>query len=527
MLNEFNKYLMEYYGSKRVNIESLIDKRLISLKNINRILGAAIVFILYKFYQFLKNRKNKIQALLYVLPYIKIKIKNKLRKQSISLEKSTLSNNYKNFIELPEDKTEEDVLNTKLSVFSQYELSDRKTQVSGILYSINHYDDLSNKYYTRYSKTNPLHSDMYPQIRNMEVDIINVCKSLYKCPGVGSLTSGGTESLLLTCLAYRDHDLENKNITNPNIVGFETIHPAFDKACHYFNIKLRRCKDLRGIRRNIDSNTICIVGSAPDYPFGLIDPIEELNELAKSYKVNFHIDACMGGFLIPFIDDYAWINFDLDGLTSISMDSHKYGYAPKGSSILLFRDHKFKKYQHFIQKDWCGGVYATPTMLGSKPGGIIAGTWASLFLRGRKEFETISRSIRDNLIYLKDNVKYLDNLEVIGNPDLNIIAIKSDTIDIYQVVNLMKKKGWALTVMQNPPAFHFCLTTLHNRDTCFKFIGDLDKASREVSKKGNKKLEGTLALYGADNNLEKGLFIDEIIHDFIYLLSQNHISYRY
>ena len=175
--------------------------------------------------------------------------------------------------------------------------------------SINKYDDLANKYYTRYSKTNPLHSDMYPQIRNMEVDIINVCKSLYKCPGVGSLTSGGTESLLLTCLAYRDHDLENKNITHPNIVGFETIHPAFDKACHYFNIKLRRCKDLREIRRNIDSNTICIVGSAPDYPFGLIDPIEELNELAIAYKVNFHIDACMGGFLIPFIDDYSWINF--------------------------------------------------------------------------------------------------------------------------------------------------------------------------------------------------------------------------
>ena len=159
------------------------------------------------------------------------------------------------------------------------------------------------------------------------------------------------------------------------------------------------------MEKTIDSNTICIVGSAPDYPYGLIDPIKELNKLALRYNTNFHIDACMGGFLLPFLDEFSYINFNLEGVTSISMDTHKYGYAPKGSSVLLFRDINIKKYQHFINKDWCGGVYATPTILGSKSGAVIAGAWASLLLRGHNNFKIISDKINNNLRYLVEEDK--------------------------------------------------------------------------------------------------------------------------
>ena len=170
----------------------------------------------------------------------------------------------------------------------------------------------------------------------MEIDIINICKSLYKGKNaVGNITSGGTESILLSCLTYRDFCKENRNIVNPNIIGFNTIHPAFDKACHYFGINLIKVNNIEEMEKTMDSNTICIVGSAPDYPYGLIDPIKELNKLALRYNTNFHIDACMGGFLLPFLDEFSYINFNLEGVTSISMDTHKYGYAPKGSSVLL------------------------------------------------------------------------------------------------------------------------------------------------------------------------------------------------
>ena len=146
----------------------------------------------------------------------------------------------------------------------------------------------------------------------MEIEIVNMCKDLYKGNlfSCGSVTSGGTESLLLTCLTYRDYCKHHNNIVNPNIIGFDTIHPAFDKAGHYFNITIIKVHTLEELRLKINSNTICIVGSAPDYPYGLIDPIREMSEIAQNYKVNFHVDACMGGFLIPFIEEFAYINFD-------------------------------------------------------------------------------------------------------------------------------------------------------------------------------------------------------------------------
>ena len=383
---------------KKNIITNVIKKNIINIfnifKNLNKseVLYLFFFFFTYKTYNHFKNKQNILVSILYSIPYLNTNIKSKLYKQTQSLEENLNNNNYSNIQFLPDNKISKTDLFNKLKIFNN-RTSDNK--ISGVVYSNNAYDDLVNTFYHKYSKSNPLHADIFPEIRMMEIDIINICKELYKAPhtSCGSLTSGGTESILLSCVTYRDYCKENNNITNPNIIGFHTIHPAFDKACHYFNIKLIKVKNINQMKSNINSNTICLVASAPDYPYGLIDPIKEVNKLALKYSKNLHIDACMGGFLLPFLDKYKYINFTLSGITSISMDTHKYGYSPKGSSVLLFRDVNVKKYQHFISKDWCGGVYATPTMLGSKPGGIIAGTWASLLLRGTNIFIETSTNI--------------------------------------------------------------------------------------------------------------------------------------
>ena len=239
-----------------------------------------------------------------------------------------------------------------------------------------------------------------------------------------------------------------------------------------------------------------------------------------------HVDCCMGGFLIPFLYKYNYINFRLKGVSSISLDTHKYGYSLKGSSVLLLKNTKIKKYQHYINKDWNGGVYATPTLMGSKSGGLIAATWASLLYIGKYKYTEFAMNIQRKIRYIKNQMKN-SYIKVIGEPDLNIIAFKYPNGNIYEIINEMKKKKWNLTVMQNPSSFHLCITNIHTNKICEKFCNDLKESLKIVKKNPNKKLSGTLALYGSSQGVKEGLFIDEVIHDFIFLLSKNTISYRH
>ena len=288
-----------------------------------------------------------------------------------------------------------------------------------------------------------------------------------------------------------------------------------------------KVSNLKEMNNNINKNTIMIVASCPEYSHGLIDPISDMNKIALERNVSFHVDCCMGGFLIPFIKNYKYINFSLRGISSFSIDTHKYGYSLKGSSVLLFKNREIKKYQHFIKKDWCGGVYATPTLMGSKSGGLIASTWSSLLMIGKKNYNTYSSSIRKNLLKIKDKFKLNKDISVIGNPDLNIIAFKSKSLNIYSVIGEMKKLNWNLTVMQNPPAFHLCITKQHTFKIINDFCSDLLNCIDIVKKNKSNKLEGTLALYGSSTSVQNSLFIDEIIHDFLFLLSSNDCLSRY
>lgn len=492
-----------------------------------------------KGYNIFKNPKIYLMK----IPILRDSINSIIKKQSKGLE-TEMNTDYSNCIELPNHSYTENEIQTQIETMNSYQKDKKK--ISGIVYhgEQEHLDRLG-KIFNQFLTSNPLHPDIFPEIREMEIDIINMTKQMYKggdeC--CGNLTYGGTESLLLACLTYRDYYREEKGVLKPNIVCFDTVHPAIDKAGHYFGIEIRKVRveensntgSVNNIKKLINKNTILIIGSAPSYPHGIIDPIFELSDIALENGVGFHLDACMGGFLIPFLDDFIGINFEeCPGITSISLDTHKYGYSLKGSSVLLIKSWKYKKFQHFIQKDWNGGIYATPTMMGSKSGALIASTWASMLYTGKNEYTRISKQIQNNVKLIKGEFNDNEVVSIVGEPNLNIIGMKcleknKWSINIYHIIEKMKGKEWNLTIMQKPASFHFCLTKLHTKEVCQKFCNDLKECittlqDEDISK---RKLTGSVALYGSSQGVKEGLFIDEVIHDFLFLLTRNKITDRY
>jgi sphinganine-1-phosphate aldolase len=242
--------------------------------------------------------------------------------------------------------------------------------------------------YGMFALSNPLHPEVFPFIRKMEAEVVRMTVNLFNgdenC--CGTMTAGGTESILMAMKAYRDWGY-SKVISMRDNIAASTAHAAFDKAAHYFQMKLVHIPvdqqtfriDINAVKKAINKNTVVIVGSAPHFPQGIIDNIPALSEIAVKHRINLHVDSCLGGFLLPFIRRLGYKTYDFDfsvaGVTSISADSHKYGYAPKGSSVVMYRNKELRHCQYFVAADWTGGIYASPSMPGSRPGGLIAATW--------------------------------------------------------------------------------------------------------------------------------------------------------
>jgi glutamate/tyrosine decarboxylase-like PLP-dependent enzyme len=261
-------------------------------------------------------------------------------------------------------------------------------RVSGTVYHGE--PDLSeflSRVYALHAQSNPLHADLFPSTVRFEAEIVRMTAHLLHAPDtddpeqqvVGTTTSGGTESILLAMKTYRDWARAEKRITDPEVIAPETAHPAFDKAAHLFGIRLIRTPvgddfkaKLEPIQDALTRNTIAIVGSAPSYPHGIIDPIPQMAAIAQQYGIGMHVDACLGGFILPFIEQLGYpvtpFDFRVAGVTSMSVDPHKYGYTPKGLSVVLYRGRSLRRYQYFTYTDWQGGLYASPTLPGSRPG---------------------------------------------------------------------------------------------------------------------------------------------------------------
>ena len=236
----------------------------------------------------------------------------------------------------------------------------------------------------------------------------------------------------------------------------ETAHTAFQKAGNYFGIKIHLVKcpapnyqvDIPSVARLINGNTVLLVGSAPNFPHGIIDDISALSRLAFKKKIPLHVDCCLGSFLVPFLDKAGFetelFDFRLKGVTSISCDTHKYGFAPKGNSTVLYRSKELRTYQYFISPDWAGGVYASPNMAGSRPGALIAGCWVSMMSVGEagyvKACHEIVGATKNVIDAIKSNQALAGDLDVIGNPLVSVVAFRSKTLDIYDIADGMSGK---------------------------------------------------------------------------------------
>uniref|UniRef100_A0A0N5CD33 sphinganine-1-phosphate aldolase n=1 Tax=Strongyloides papillosus TaxID=174720 RepID=A0A0N5CD33_STREA len=386
-------------------------------------------------------------------------------------------------------------------------------KVSGTVYTDISDDHLKllTSIFHNYAYSNPLHPDVFPGVRKMEAEVVRMVINLYNGTSecTGSMTSGGTESIILACFAYKNLAI-SKGIENPIIVCPSTAHAAFDKAADLFGIRIRHVPvnsnqkvNIKEYEKAISSETCMLVGSVPNFPSGTADDIVSIGKLGLKYNIPVHVDACLGGMLIPFMEEAGFpmplFDFRVPGVTSISCDLHKYGYAPKGSSVVMYKKAEYLHKQYFSVTDWSGGIYATPTIAGSRCGSAIAVAWATLLFIGKEEYINRTRKIIDSCRKIAKKVTDLNNgIEVHGNPDVSVVAFKSESFNIYAVSDALNKNGWNLNCLQNPDAIHFCLTYNQASDEVVNsFVSDLKNAVDEVMadpEKGNKSKSA--AIYG-------------------------------
>jgi len=349
--------------------------------------------------------------------------------------------------------------------------------------------------YTSFWTENSLGKGAFPSLAKLEADVIRWGLNLMQAPedAAGTFTSGGSESIFLALQTMRDAARTERNISTPNVVVPRTAHPAFNRAGHALGIEIRRTPttradyraDVAGMAQRIDAHTIGLVGSAPNYPFGVFDPIEALGALAQERGLWLHVDACVGGFLSPWVQRLgyaipAW-DFSVPGVTSISADLHKYGMAPKGASLMLLRSDDIKqKHQKFDFRDWERGQYATYVMQGTRPGGAVAAAWAVLQHLGEDGYLRCARLIMDAKQQLVDGVNAIPGLAVLEPHELCIFVTHAvdPELDMAAVCDAMLARGWYVGRQAEPRGIHMAINPVHHENPG-EYLADL-RASVEA-----------------------------------------------
>jgi len=367
---------------------------------------------------------------------------------------------------------------------------------------------------------NALNPTATPSLANIEAETVSMCADLFQGDAevCGNLTTGGTESILLAVKTARDWARKHKpTIQKPNVVLPASVHPAFMKAFHYFNVDFKVVKvgadykaDVLEIEKAIDENTILLVASAPAYPHGMMDPVSAIAALAKKRNLLCHVDACIGGFLLPFVKELGYdippFDFSVEGVTSISADLHKYGYSPKGASVILYKNHALRRFQFSLYTKWNGGIYGSPTMTGTRPGGNIAAAWAAIKSIGRNGYLEMAKATMEATHKIIEGIKLIPELQIIGKPDMSIIAFVSDKVDVFLLADELNKKGWHFERQQLPPSLHFTVNYIH-KDIAEVFLSDLktcveNSKSQKLTQLGHKIQAGIVK--GLSNILPPG-----------------------
>jgi glutamate/tyrosine decarboxylase-like PLP-dependent enzyme len=347
---------------------------------------------------------------------------------------------------------------------------------------------------------NALNPKAFPSVGEIQSEVVDACAELFHGDtAAGFMTSGGTESILMAVKAARERGKAARGITAPEMIVPESAHAAFHKGAYYFGLKVHKTKVRDDWRADVDAtaacvneNTVLVVGSAPQYPQGVIDPIPELAALAAEIGASFHTDACMGGFMLPFMEklgyDVAPWDFRVDGVTTISADIHKLGYAPKGASVILHRDKKLRSYQTFLFDDWLGGFYGSPNMQGSRPGMPMATAWAvmqHLGMEGYLRLTKLTIETRDRMVA---GIRAIDGVRVLGEPDAQMVAMASDAlpgtggargVDVFAVGDVLLAKGWHLD-RQGPPDTLHATVCAGNAPVIEEYLADLAGAVKTV-----------------------------------------------
>ncbi len=439
------------------------------------------------------------------------------------------------FNEIPEQGvSQEQILNWLRELRQREQPPWQSGHVSGTVYhGGEEHSEFLSEVYRLHSQSNPLHADLFPTTIKCEAEIVKMnARLLGADPNVereqqvvGTVTSGGTESILMAMKTYRDWARAEKGITEPEVVAPSTAHPAFDKAAHLFGIELIRVPvrddfkaDVEAMHKAVNRRTIALVGSAPGYPHGVIDPIPQIAQIAQEYGLGMHVDACLGGFLLPWIEQLGYpippFDFRVPGVTSMSVDPHKYGYTPKGLSVVLYRGRNLRRYQYFTVTDWQGGLYASPTLPGSRPGALSVGGWSAIVSIGKQGYLEIARQIMETALAIRKGVEAMPDLYLMGEPTF-IIAFGSHRFNIYLVMDQMALRGWRLVALQKPPGLHFAVTVRHTQPgVAEQFLNDLNESVEYV--KAHPEEKGEMApIYGMANSLPFRGVIDEVLKRYL------------
>ncbi len=332
--------------------------------------------------------------------------------------------------------------------------------------------------YRRFSGENALNTNAFPSLKRMQSDVLAMSGIwLGATPqSAGFMTSGGTESILMAVKSARDRLRAERGISHPNMVMPTSAHAAFAKAGEYFGVEARRVAvladwraDVAAMRDLVDQNTVLIVGSAPQYPQGVVDDIVGIAKIATDAEINCHVDACMGGVTLAYLERLGekiapW-NLQVPGVSSISVDLHKFGYTSKGASVIMYASKYLRSFQGFVTDDWLGGVYGSSGVLGTKSGGSIASAWAVMHFFGEDGYLRLTRQAREATLQLADAIRASGELILRAEPESTLLCFGARdpiALNVFAVADELAKRGWYVDRQTPPDSLHCTVNAIHH-----------------------------------------------------------------
>ncbi len=416
-----------------------------------------------------------------------------------------------NTITIPDKGRKYDEILSDLKSFGQDDPDYKNGRTWSLVYYLDEtYSDFLNQANNLYASTNGLNPMAFKSLKRFEAEVVKMTCHLLNAgeQACGVMTSGGTESCLLAVKTYRDMALETRGIKKPEMIIPATAHVAWEKGAEYFGVKPVRIPldqnfrvDIQKAARAVNKRTVMILGSAPAYPHGVVDDIEGLGLIGLDHNIPVHVDACVGGYLLPFVERLGYsvtpFDFRVNGVTSISADTHKYGFAAKGASTIIYRNMDYMAHQFFVSTEWPGGVFASPGLLGTRPGGAIAAAWAAMQATGMDGYLNHTRKIMETAHTLIKGISTIDGLEVVGRPEASLVAYRSveKKLNIYAVGDQMEERGWHIDRQQKPECLHAMITPLHNQVTD-QYLKDLADSVAFVRQNPKLAVQGGAATYG-------------------------------